>query len=379
MKPSAALLCLLFQTAQSSQVNIESQLSSCESHNDCTPHSHACFFTDKQSTGYCFEKTTSIASIKSTASSPSSLSSSFPAANPTSFIELTTRVAADNKTASTPPTTTASTGPEFGDGTLLLHGDVGKTAKLGLSSGKNVYSIGNQQGKFVVEHVAYGNVLSATSTGDVSFNVPSVHARSLTAKGTFAVDGFAQWRVVLRDVYEGDAPTGVEGWSAIPLPVASGLQTPNLPLGISTDCGVAMLGGPGIFQNAGSITKTFALEDTNMETVRVVGNYHFIDNWSGQSGFLKTEDPTDGQTVVWAKQYSITPRGSDSITKKKLASLNVCGDPTIGEHSFSNKIDVVVPVVDGKLTLIFGSTWELQNEGKIPCAWGISGLKFLAR
>jgi hypothetical protein len=148
-----------------------------------------------------------------------------------------------------------------------------------------------------------------------------------------------------------------------------------------------MLGGPGIFQNAGSVTKTFTIEDENIKKVRVVGNYHFIDNWSGQSGFVKmvnpllkdNENPAASEEVIWAKQYSITPRGSESITKKKLASLNLCGDPGIGEHSFSNKVDVIVPVINGKVQLIVGSTWELQNEGKIPCSWGVSGLQFLAR
>ena len=91
----------------------------------------------------------------------------------------------------------------------------------------------------------------------------------------------------------------------------------------------------------------------------------------------ETEYTTPG--VVWARQYSITPRGPDSMTKTKMASLNVCGNPEIGEHLFANKIDVVVPVVRGKIQLIFGSTWELQNTGKIPCSWGISGLKFLVR
>jgi len=90
-------------------------------------------------------------------------------------------------------------------------------------------------------------------------------------------------------------------------------------------------------------------------------------------------DEFNAPDVAWTKQYSLTPRGPDSMTKTKMASLNVCGDSAVGEHMFANKVDVVVPVVKGKVQVTFGSTWELQNAGKIPCSWGISGLKFLVR
>ena len=372
---------VLFVLLHPSPPSFAADLIACDSHNDCSKLSlpHACYFSHAQSTGpstgFCFEKKTNVPSF-------------LPLIPSLSLVELTqTTIVPTNATTPLPPS--ASTGPEFGDGTLLLHGDAGKSAALEFSSGANAYSIGNQHGQFVIDHTGQGPVLSATAKGHVSFNVPSVHSRSLFAADTLAVDGFVQWRVVVQDRYSGDSPTGIEGWSSIPLSVPTGLPAPRLPIGVSTDCGVAMLGGPGIFQNAGSIMKTFVLKDVSIAAVRIVGNFHFMDNWSGQSGFMKivaakdsTEsrnDATGEQQVVWAKQYAIAPRGSESITKKKLSSLNLCGDPTIGEHLFSNKIDVVVPVANGRVTLVFGSTWELQNEGKLPCSWGISGLKLLAR
>ena len=370
--------CLLISTSTATPLTP----TSCLSHNDCShlqDGTHACFFNTQEATGFCFQKqklTTSFIELN---------------ADNTTAVSNNTVAPAAAKDVPMPAMQPAdpATEPEFGDGSLLLHGDTNQAATLSISSGKNRYSLSNDAGTFAVEHASKGKVLSAKSNGDVLFAVPSVHARSISSKKSLLIDGFNQWRVVVRDEYDGESPSGLQGWKSIPLPVASGLEPPNLPIGISTECNVAMLGGPGIFQNAGSIKKEFTFQDPSIKHVRILSNFHFIDNWSGQSGFMKvaslnpseamdeTEYTTPG--VVWARQYSITPRGPDSMTKTKMASLNVCGNPEIGEHLFANKIDVVVPVVRGKIQLIFGSTWELQNTGKIPCSWGISGLKFLVR
>lgn len=375
------VLSTLLQTVHSDQASSEAGLFACDSHNDCSHvqgGAHACFFTSQKSSGFCFKENKANSIISST--SATHPTSSIPPTTTNSFIELDSRN--DNNTSST--TTTTQEGPTFGDGVLIIRGDPGQSSLLTFGSGKHSYTVGNQAGTFVVAHESHGEVLSASSSGDVSFTTPSVRARSLSAAGSLSVDGFIQWQVAVRDEYDGDSPSGVQGWTPIPLPVASGLEAPTLPIGVSTECNVAMLGGPGIFQNAGSIMKEFTFDDS-VKHVRILVNFHFIDNWSGQSGFMKVASlPTQGEDfnapeVVWAKQYSVAPRGPDSMVKSKLASLNVCGDVTVGEHMFANKIDVLVPVVRGKIQVTFGSTWELQEVGKLPCSWGISGLKFLSR
>ena len=130
--------------------------------------------------------------------------------------------------------------------------------------------------------------------------------------------------------------------------------------------------------------------DKNIKLVRVVGEFHFIDEWSGQSGFLKAATLEHGEEgakmgadqIVWTKQYAVVAHGAKAnVSPDRLAALNICGNPDIGEHLFAAKIDAIVPVRGGKVRLTFGSTWELQNGGTdtLPCSWGISGLRLLRR
>ena len=302
--------------------------------------------------------------------------------------------AADTESVAVPATPAA---PVFGDGSLLLHADAGQNAMLRLSSGASQFSLGNKAGTLSLSHKGHGELLSVTSTGDVAFNAPFVHANSLHSASALSVKGVPQWRVAAHDAYEGDdAAASLAGWRPVPLPVAAGLTAPSLPIGVSTECNVAMLGGPGIFNQAGYVAKTFEVSSPTADyrQARVVADFHFIDSWTGQSAFLKYASPKaiaaaagaaepefEDDQVAWTRQYSVTPRGPESMTKAKLGAVNVCGDPAVGEHLFAAHVDTLVPIVDGKVRLTFGTTWELQNGGvdTLPCSWGVSGLKLLVR
>lgn len=288
----------------------------------------------------------------------------------------------------------SSTPTTMGDGRLVLHAEQGQSAMLDLASGESEFQIGNKGGTFLIAASLASEKnrpsLVIDPKGDVAFNVPNLHANSLTAESHLAVNGVPQWRVVVYDDYDAPSGSAKNGWSAnaLPSPVNS-VKAPTLPIGISKECGVAMLGGPGIFNQAGSVSKVFNV-GKDVKRVRVVAYFHFIDDWSGQSGYVKASTLLHGEDgakmgdahAVWTRQYAVVPRGaSGSAPKDKVAALNVCGNPDIGEHLFSSKVDTYVPVVGGKLKLTFGSTWELQNGGSdsLPCSWGVSGLQLLVR
>jgi hypothetical protein len=280
----------------------------------------------------------------------------------------------------------------FGDGRLVLNAAEGQSAMLDLASGDSEFQIGNKAGNFVIASGKTGDKdrLVIDPEGNVAFNVPNVHANSLTSDSHLAVNGVPQWRVAVYDDYAAPSGSAKDGWSANALPsAADGVKSPTLPIGVSKECGVAMLGGPGIFNQAGSVSKVFNV-GKDVKRVRVVGSFHFIDDWSGQSGYLKASTLEHGESgakmgethAVWTRQYAVVPRGAaGSQSPDKVAALNVCGNPDIGEHMFATKVDTFVPVVGGKLKLTFGSTWELQNGGTdtLPCSWGVSGLQLLIR
>lgn len=398
----------------------------CTSHNDCLATAgHACFFNTQDKAGFCFptaeargapesssfiemserrQGATGATGSASGSGGSGSGSGSGEAKAEEGEVEGTAEEvmakvegegsgsATSGSGASGSGSAPVATPTTFGDGRLVLHAAEGQSAMLDLASGDSEFQIGNKAGNFVIASGKTGDKdrLVIDPEGNVAFNVPNVHANSLASDSHLAVNGVPQWRVAVYDDYAAPGGGAKNGWSANALPsAADGVKSPTLPIGISKECGVAMLGGPGIFNQAGSVSKVFDL-GKDVKRVRVVGSFHFIDDWSGQSGYLKTSTLEHGEGgakmgethAVWTRQYAVVPRGAaGSQSPDKVAALNVCGNPDIGEHMFATKVDTFVPVVGGKLKLTFGSTWELQNGGTdtLPCSWGVSGLQLLIR
>ena len=51
--------------------------------------------------------------------------------------------------------------------------------------------------------------------------------------------------------------------------------------------------------------------------MKIVGNYHFIDAWSGESGFMRANIGRDGgMEYLWTEKYDYS---------KSKNGINVCG------------------------------------------------------
>merc|ERR1711871_1921734 len=89
-------------------------------------------------------------------------------------------------------------------------------------------------------------------------------------------------------------------------------------------CGVAMLGGPGVFSAPGSVQKVYDVASVvgNSTHVRVKANFHFIDNWFGESAFLAVKIGGE-EHVVWQKSLDIAPRGD--LSAAAAGAADVCG------------------------------------------------------
>ncbi|EZG79492.1 hypothetical protein GNI_026140 [Gregarina niphandrodes] len=162
--------------------------------------------------------------------------------------------------------------------------------------------------------------------------------------GSFIINGKNQWRLAVHEVFTLNmAP---EGWD---------VSNPE----IVTDCaGVIMLGGYKKFSQ-GEISKIY----TNLpphEYIRVVANYHFLDNWTGDTGFLRINAGKDGSLVhVWTDSHTAAAKG-----------INVCGNPNVPESKFSVPIDITIPHSSSKIKLGFGSTMKTNIPDE--ASWGIS-------
>ena len=95
--------------------------------------------------------------------------------------------------------------------------------------------------------------------------------------------------------------------------------------------------------------------------VRVEANFHFIDAWHGESGYMMI----DGE-YVWTE--------SNDYTLAK-AAINVCGG-LYGESKFQSTIDVVVPHTSEDLDVTFGST--LVSAPSLA-SYGISSFRISLR
>merc|ERR1711918_96669 len=109
-----------------------------------------------------------------------------------------------------------------------------------------------------------------------------------------------------------------------------------------TECGVHMYGGHCSTSDK-EVVKT--VSDLPAHTkLRIVGNFHFIDSWDGETGFAKVNDQ-----IVWADTH-------DAADGK---GINMCGSD-VADGKFSSKIDVTMPHTESFVKLSFGATLD-QN------------------
>lgn len=155
-----------------------------------------------------------------------------------------------------------------------------------------------------------------------------------------------QWSLIHIDNFE---PPQADGWSNNTV----------------TDCGgVFMLGGHCQF-SAGETNKEYVGIPTHTY-LRLKANFHCIDEWHGETGYLSI-GRNDLIFKVWSTKYDIN---------NAIQPINICGDNDKGEGQFSNLIDVTIPHSSSSVIIVFGSTLEEQ-----PCekSWGVSGLQLYIR
>ena len=100
--------------------------------------------------------------------------------------------------------------------------------------------------------------------------------------------------------------------------------------------------------------------------IRIVATYHFLDQWEGESGFLRTE-VDDRLAIVWTDRYTL---GAGAV------GFNLCGSDRYPENKFASVVDVTVAHSRSSLTVEFGSTLDEQ-----PCthSYGVSGFQLYIR
>lgn len=79
----------------------------------------------------------------------------------------------------------------------------------------------------------------------------------------------------------------------------------------------------------------------------MVAVYHFLDDWRGESGYLRVDSGADGEReYLWVEKYDLS---------QYPQAYTVCGSDK-GEGKFSTLIDVTVPHRKNQISLEFGAT-----------------------
>lgn len=169
---------------------------------------------------------------------------------------------------------------------------------------------------------------------------------SFTFKGSYKIRAVKQWILL----YEETFSDIITDWNYTK----------------TSECGgVVMLGGYG---NLGSqqIYKKFENLPVH-ESIRIQVNYHFIDAWDNETGYLMVDIGAQGGfEYLWIDRYSAFV-GNNGI--------NVCGGKW-PEGKFSVPIDVTFPHKGSTTTIKFGSTIEQDAYNQ---SYGISNLRIYFR
>lgn len=193
-------------------------------------------------------------------------------------------------------------------------------------------------------------LLMLDSANTLRIGSPRVEALSVDAQGGVVVRGVKQWELaVSEDFALGSVPAG---WSRSEL----------------SQCGgITMLGGFCKFSR-GVTNKTFTGLPPH-KRLRIVANFHFIDQWIGESGYMKLNIGVGGAPiVVWTEQHS------QEMSKN---GISVCGKSETPEGKFAVPIDITIPHHESSIEVEFGST--MDDSDACDESWGISGLELLVR
>jgi len=164
-------------------------------------------------------------------------------------------------------------------------------------------------------------MISVNSEGKVTMNA-DLYVKNLNVNNDIVVGGISQWRLVRSDVFTDQ--TISTKWN-----FENYLQCPAFSMITTT--------------RKTPITYTYLNLPAHTQ-VQLQATVHFIDDWQGETAYLKVDDE-----YVWTKSH-----GQEVIGH----TVNVCGSPLFGETSFTIPIDIAVWNPNKQLKVEFGTTLD---------------------
>lgn len=163
--------------------------------------------------------------------------------------------------------------------------------------------------------------------------------------GNLKVRGVKQWNMFKEEDFSEKA----EGWTNDKVSSCSGIE---------------MMGGYCKLSK-GETVKEFT-DLPPHEQIRIQANFHFIDAWNGETGYMKLGQSEDNMNYFWTDSYN---------SFRSEGGINVCGGKW-PEGKFSSPIDVVLNHTKDSIRISFGSTLDMD-----PCveSFGVSGIRIYVR
>jgi hypothetical protein len=223
------------------------------------------------------------------------------------------------------------------------------------SPSEKAYDIGVDKSKTFSITQGPNKYIMIDKDGAIVLRTNKLTAASFDATDAFLVGPTRQWGLAVHETFP--ATSKPKGWSNGAKPVTS--------ISNSQCSGISMLGGYELF-SGGEVNKVFD-KLKNHTQIRVEANFHCIDLWSGESGYMMLDNGLAGEM-----EYAWT---SPTVPSSTIPPRNVCGNAEYGESRFTNKIDVTIPHTKPSIKIAFGSTLE----GSSAAFWGVSSLKIYTR
>lgn len=202
-----------------------------------------------------------------------------------------------------------------------------------------------ESGTFIIKNQRI-NLLEIDNKDTLKLNSNIVKLQGLRYYGDFYISTTKQWKLYIFEYYWSEP----YGW------------TNN---SISTCGGINMLGGYGIL-SGGEITKEFS-DLPNHSVIRIVASYHFIDAWSGETGFMRVNNGKDNtMEYIWTERHDFS---------KGANVTSICG-AKYPENKLTTGIDVSFPHKGKSVVIGFGSTLD---QDPFENSFGVSNLQIFLR
>jgi len=221
---------------------------------------------------------------------------------------------------------------------LNLRNDKAEGARVNFGTGDGRFSMGvTKDGFFTIEQEDEA-VFTIDNTGDVSVNADSIIVNGIQA-GALVLNHVPQWQLYQMDVF--DTKPAPAQWSFDEIMQCSGISM--------------MIG-----RTDGAISITYSHLPKHTQ-IRVQASVHFIDDWQGETAYLKAQD-----AYLWTESHD----QRNSATK-----FSVCGSDLYPESRFLVPVDVTQTHGSDSFSLSFGTNVEEGSEAK----FGVSSVSILLR